>query len=194
MGRYSRGVQKESYLGSTVVIATEVAKMILSGLLIFRGMGNSHLNSKPWGIGTKLWWLIRNSGYTWVPATCYFIQNTLQYTALENLSSPVYAVMAQMKILTAALFSYFLLRRKLSYRKWRALILLVVGGTLMENHTFEMHANSDKITTNTSDPIKGTIAIVSIVLLSGLAGVVAQLLLQNRSSHTNGNDTPPPQV
>ena len=60
--------------------------------------------------------LVGNSGYTWVPATCYFLQNSLQYVASENLSSSVFAVLQQMKILSAALASVFILGRHLMWR------------------------------------------------------------------------------
>jgi len=67
---------------------------------------------------------------------------------------------------------------------WRALLLLMAGGILIENHTFEMHASGDP-SLAANDPVKGTIAILTIVSLSGLAGVFTQLLLKNKSTSSS---------
>ncbi|ETO13082.1 UDP-N-acetylglucosamine transporter [Reticulomyxa filosa] len=105
----------------------------------------------------------------------------LQYTALQNLPAPVYAVLQQLKILSAAVCSYLILRESLASRQWRALFLLMAGGILIENHTFEIHA-SGNLSLTANDPVKGTIAILTIVSLSGVAGVITQLLLKNKST------------
>jgi len=57
--------------------------------------------------------------------------------------------------------------------------LLCSGGLLMEYHSFEMHDGGHL--QNGSDPVKGTAAILSIVGLSGFAGVMTQILLQDQS-------------
>ncbi len=66
-----------------------------------------------------------------------------------------------------------------SVRQWRALLLLVSGGLLMEYHTFSLH-NEGALGSNTNDPVKGTAAILTIVGLSGFAGVMTELLLKNK--------------
>jgi len=191
--RYSRGVINESYNPTIAVILTEISKFCVCTFLILFGIGESGLDkgriNNTSNILSKIIWLIRNSGYSWVPATCYFIQNSLQYVASENLSSSVYAVLQQMKILSAALASVFILNRKLLYRQWRALLLLVAGGLLMEYHTFAL--NDQGLLQNNNDPVKGTAAILTIVGLSGFAGVMTELLLKNkqiRGGNTSSSD------
>ena len=48
----------------------------------------------------------------------------------------------------------------------------------MEYHTFSLH--NEGALGNTNDPVKGTAAILTIVGLSGLAGVMTELLLKNK--------------
>eukprot|EP01083_Nonionella_stella_P027961 77000_1 len=179
--RYSRGVLNESYNPNVAVIMTECCKFSVCTILIILGIGESGLSMTHQSIISKIIYLIKNSGYTWVPATCYFIQNTLQYVASENLSSSVYGVLQQMKILSAALASVCILNKKLLFRQWRALLLLVAGGLLMEYHTFTL--NDQGVLQNNNDPVKGTAAILTIVGLSGFAGVMTELLLKNKQFH-----------
>jgi len=176
--RYSRGILSESYNPTVAVITTEMCKFSVCVLLIAIGIGDSGLSNSHHSITSKVVHLIGNSGYSWVPATCYFLQNSLQYVASENLSSSVFAVLQQMKILSAALASVCILGRHLMWRQWRALLLLVAGGLLMEYHTFSLHNEGDL--GNNNDPVKGTAAILTIVGLSGFAGVMTELLLKNK--------------
>eukprot|EP00484_Ammonia_sp_Unknown_P021984 CAMPEP_0197033522 /NCGR_PEP_ID=MMETSP1384-20130603/11906_1 /TAXON_ID=29189 /ORGANISM="Ammonia sp." /LENGTH=376 /DNA_ID=CAMNT_0042463337 /DNA_START=35 /DNA_END=1165 /DNA_ORIENTATION=- len=189
--RYSRGVLEESYNPTVAVILTECSKFAVCVLLIVSNLGESGLpDNKYPSIMHKIMYLLRHSGYTWVPSTCYFIQNSLQYTASENLSSSVYAVLQQMKILSAALASVCILRKQLMWRQWRALLLLVSGGVLMEYHTFSLQDEGSL--SNKNDPVKGTVAILTIISLSGFAGVMTELLLKNKpmSSSASRDDQP----
>lgn len=62
-----------------------------------------------------------------VPSALYVVQNNLVLVSAENLEGPVFAVVGQLKILTAAFFSVTLLRRTLALSQWAAVALLVVG-------------------------------------------------------------------
>jgi len=164
--RYSKGVLKEEYLASSVVLMMEITKLVFASICISLKAEDSFLNLKDWSLAGKLIWLIQNSLVMSVPALCYFFQNVLAYTALENLSSSVYGVLQQAKILTAAVFSVILLRKKISLTRWRALVLLFLGAALVEHHTFQDHG--DKVYGN---PVKGTLAMLAMISLSGFAGV-----------------------
>src|SRR5690348_5675477 len=101
---YSKRVIRENYLDIKKKLMVEIIKLIICTSCVYMKIGNSYLNTQPWTINQKIYYLIKNSGYTWLPAVCYFIQNSLQYTALQNLPSSVYAVLQQLKILTAAIW------------------------------------------------------------------------------------------
>jgi len=171
--RYSKGVLKEEYIASSVVLMMELTKLIFSSICITLKFEDSFLNSTDWSVPQKLIWLIKNSSVMIVPAFCYFLLNVLAYTALENLSSSVYGVLQQAKILTAAIFSVVLLRKKISFTKWRALILLFHGAALVEHHTFQDH--NDQASGN---PVKGTIAMLTMITMSGFAGVYYEKMLK----------------
>merc|ERR1719397_1416883 len=157
-----------------------MTKLIFASTCVHLKREDSFLNKKDWTTLNKLTWLIRNSLVMAVPALCYFIQNILAYTALENLSSSVYGVLQQAKILTAAIFSVALLRKKISLTKWRALLLLFLGATLVEHHTFQEHGDEAK-----GNPLKGTVAMMTMITMSGFAGVYYEKMLKgvNQSPH-----------
>jgi len=180
--RYSKAVLKEDYIASSVVLMMEVTKLIFAATCVHLKREDSFLNNKDWSTIRKLVWLIKNSLVMSVPALCYFFNNVLAYTALENLSSSVYGVLQQAKILAAALFSVILLRKKISFTKWRALLLLFMGASLVEHHTFQNH--QDNVIGN---PMKGTIAMVIMIFSSGFSGVYYEKMLKgvNKSPEDN---------
>jgi len=171
--RYSKGVLQEEYLASSVVLMMELTKLIFASTCVTLKKEDSFLNKKAWSPAEKLIWLIKNSLVMGVPALCYFVQNLLAYTALENLSSSVYGVLQQAKILTAAIFSVVLLRKKISLTKWRALLLLFLGATLVEHHTFQEHGDDSQ-----GNPVTGTIAMMAMISMSGFAGVYYEKMLK----------------
>jgi len=171
--RYSKGVLQEEYIASSVVLMMELTKLIFAATCVTLKKEDSFLNNKAWSPTEKLIWLIKNSLVMGVPALCYFVQNLLAYTALENLSSSVYGVLQQAKILTAAIFSVVLLRKKISLTKWRALLLLFLGATLVEHHTFQEHGDDAS-----GDPVTGTLAMLTMISMSGFAGVYYEKVLK----------------
>lgn len=171
--RYSKGVLQEEYIASSVVLMMELTKWIFAATCVSLKKEDSFLNNKDWSPTEKLIWLIKNSLVMGVPALCYFVQNLLAYTALENLSSSVYGVLQQAKILTAAIFSVVLLRKKITLTKWRALLLLFLGATLVEHHTFQEHGDD-----SLGNPVTGTIAMMTMITMSGFAGVYYEKMLK----------------
>lgn len=123
---YSRGVLKERFDGSHAVLIMELSKLILCVLaVIWRNEhGPRPLMEFLWGLAVSSWQLS-------VPAFVYFLQNWLQFLALSHLDSATFSVLSQLKLLSAAIFSRALLGRSLSWRKWRALVLLVTGVSLI---------------------------------------------------------------
>lgn len=62
-----------------------------------------------------------------VPSLLYTVQNNLLYFALSHLDAATFQVGYQVKILTTAVFSVFMLGRELSFMQWLALVILTAG-------------------------------------------------------------------
>jgi solute carrier family 35 (UDP-sugar transporter), member A1/2/3 len=81
-----------------------------------------------------------------------------------------------MKILTTALFSVLLLRKRLSSTKWLSLFLLAVGVAIVQLQS----GGSTRISTHSSmEPLKGLGAVTAACFTSGLAGVYFERVLKN---------------
>lgn len=107
--------------------------------------------------------------------TLYWLANLLSYFALARLEAAVYAVLAQLKILTTALFSVFLLRRSFSFTKWRALVLLVVGCVLVAAPSLP---NQDAPSRGLFLLLEGVLAVLLLASLSGFSAVYFEALLK----------------
>jgi UDP-galactose transporter len=67
-----------------------------------------------------------------IPAAIYTIQNILQFIAIENLNPGAFQVLYQMKLLTTAAVSFFMLHKQLTIRQWGSLGVLVAGVSLVQ--------------------------------------------------------------
>lgn len=176
--RYSRSILKQSYSSSTCVVMMELMKFILSALLVLKDGNNSkHLLN-----------LIKKSLVMAIPGLLYVLQNSCQFYALKHLEASVFSILSQLKILTAAICSVLILRTQLSWRKWRALVLLVIGAILVQ---YQPNTNNTKETvelTTERNVFLGLLSVLAMVILSGLAGIYLEKFL--KASETPGL-TPP---
>lgn len=114
-----------------------------------------------------------------VPALLYTIQNNMLYEALENLDAATYSVCYQTKILTTAIFSVILLRKKLSATKWGALLLLTSGVALAQMSRLSAEGSGEAHeTTAGQSPILGFMYVMGAACTSGFAGVYFEMLLK----------------
>jgi UDP-sugar transporter A1/2/3 len=67
-----------------------------------------------------------------VPAGLYTLQNNLLFIALSRLDAATYQVTYQLKILTTAVFSVFMLGKQLDSTKWISLVILMTGVSLAQ--------------------------------------------------------------
>lgn len=164
--RYSRGVLGEKYITSTTILFVELVKLAISCVMISL---NRELDQPLFQYFKHL---IKSSAKMAVPAIIYFAQNFLLFVALENLDAATYSVMQQLKILTTALFYVLLLRKHLSFKKWRALLLLLLGVILVQDISSSCTPSSGK------NNIKGVVAVLVITTLSGFAAVWFEKMLK----------------
>ncbi|KAL7809561.1 nucleotide-sugar transporter domain-containing protein [Trichoderma gracile] len=134
---YSRVMPSSSsqrYFPSTAVFLHELIKLAVSLTLALYEASKTLAPSTP---ATVLFEQIYNAmfaGDGWklvVPGVFYTLQNILQYVAIENLDAVHFQVLYQLKILTTALFSVYLLSRPLGFKRWLSLIVLTLGVSIV---------------------------------------------------------------
>ncbi|GAA5954814.1 hypothetical protein JCM21900_005911 [Sporobolomyces salmonicolor] len=115
-----------------------------------------------------------------IPACLYVIQNNLQFVAASNLDVPTFQVTYNLKILTTALFSVVLLRRRLSAKKWFALLFLAAGVGVVQLQSTAAAGGGSKASHGDyeMDKFKGLLAVAAACMTSGLAGVYFEMVLK----------------
>ena len=102
-----------------------------------------------------------------IPSALYVVQNNLQYVSLSNLPASVYQVLIQMKILTTAAVSEFLLGRKHNRQQWISLVSLFAGLSIVQASLSGSAAGA----TFVGNLTLGLIAVIISCLTSATAGV-----------------------
>lgn len=129
------------YSPSTAVLLNEIIKLTVS-----LTMALYELNSKQPDLpATTLFIRLLSTIFTFdcwrmaIPALLYTFQNTLQYIAASNLDASTFLITYQLRILATAVFSFVLLKRSLSTRKWLSLLLLTTGVAVVQLHPMVRH-------------------------------------------------------
>lgn len=111
-----------------------------------------------------------------VPAIVYYIQNNLIYVGATHLDAATAQVTYQLKILTTAIFSVFLLKKSLSKSQWLALLILFAGVALVQ--LVQLNKSNHSPSSNGQSPLIGFLAILCACFLSGFAGVYFEMILK----------------
>jgi UDP-sugar transporter A1/2/3 len=201
---YSRKNLKQKYNASTAIFVQEFIKVLVSLLLM-----NQRARSRPRNDSLddsqiivtvdneghksprlsfskaekppekdRIWYLVQTSLPMSVPAIIYYVQNVLVYIALTHLQPQVYSTLIQFKLVTAALVSMALLGRKFSLKKWRALLILTTGAILVQSKS--VLCETQKNAPADANPILGTMVTLSVSVLSSLAGVYTEMVLNSQ--------------
>lgn len=172
-----RKVRGERFITSSAVMLSEVLKMAFS-LRMLAAEAGQEASGAP-GVMELV------SDYRLaVPAGLYFGQNVMTFVALQHIDSSVFNVVAQSKLLTTAVFSVVLLGRRLSWRRWRALILLTLGVMLVltppPSCVIAEAAPGDAVAAAaaSSSRLFGIVATLGIAASSGFAGVYFERVLK----------------
>ncbi|KAL7716830.1 UDP-N-acetylglucosamine transporter [Entamoeba marina] len=171
LGRYSRGVLKETYSIPSTIVFNEILKFCICLFML-------KVVEKRQNLFQHIIHLIKTSLISSVPGLIYFIQNMLLYIILQNTQAAVYTVIIQLKIFTTAVFSILFLGRKLSFTQWRALILLVCGVILVE---ISANRNSGK-NDETENNLLGILLSLLMTVCSGFSGVYMEKILKNKTA------------
>jgi UDP-sugar transporter A1/2/3 len=182
--RYSQTFSKETYFTTTAVFLCEVLKSLMSLALYYQSTPSPNIMRD---IFSENWYLLA------VPATLYTIQNNLQFTASSILDAATFQVTYQLKILTTALCSVWLLKRSLSSRKWFSLFILTCGVVLVQfpssksNPSDSSKGSSHARLSDHEDAhldlqwtmkLFGLFCVFTACVISGLAGVYFEKILK----------------
>ncbi|KAL1438529.1 hypothetical protein MTO96_047894 [Rhipicephalus appendiculatus] len=134
--RYSRTqvVQGARYLSSSAVVCAEFLKIITCVAVLLWNNGFS-VPALVLQLRNEVWRQPIETSKMLVPAGLYTIQNNLLFYALSLLDAATYQVTYQLKILTTAMFSVWMLNRRISKQQWSSLVLLIVGVALVQMPT-----------------------------------------------------------
>ncbi|CAO3633135.1 unnamed protein product [Mucor hiemalis] len=120
-----------------------------------------------------------------IPSGLYALQNNLLYVALSNLEAATFQVTYQMKIMSTAVFSVALLGRSLTRDKWFALLLLMIGVTLVQSQSMSSSSSSSSTTSKVDEillapqnPFIGLMAVITSCVSSGFAGCYFEKILK----------------
>ncbi|KAI9359522.1 nucleotide-sugar transporter-domain-containing protein [Pilaira anomala] len=186
--RYSRTSTLDDqpiYIASTAVFMAEIIKIIACGFMLYYQERSykkcielvyHEIIQKPREVVKML-----------IPSGLYALQNNLLYIALSNLEAATFQVTYQLKILSTAAFSISLLGRSLNREKWLALVLLMVGVTLVQTESVSSAATAAEssnleISDNGQRPMVGLLAVLTSCVSSGFAGCYFEKILKTSTT------------
>lgn len=108
----------------------------------------------------------------------------LQFVAASNLDVATFQVSYQLKILTTALFSVLLLKRRLTLSRWFALFLLALGVGIVQLQSTSSSGTSPapSHSSHVMNPVTGFLAVAMACMTSGLAGVYFEMVLKGSTA------------
>lgn len=162
---------EDAFIASTGVLMAEIVKLVVClGLVYidenfhfgrFINLVKAHTIQNPF-----------DTLKVGVPALLYVIQNNLLYVSAKNLDAATSQVTYQLKILTTAIFSIILLKRKIILTQWVSLLILILGVVLVQL------SNAGDKKPEGDNRLLGFAAIILACLLSGLSGVYFEMILK----------------
>eukprot|EP01137_Pigoraptor_chileana_P011603 Opistho-2@62723 len=174
--RYSRTVDGPMYISSTAVVMAEVMKLATCLAIIVKEQGG--ISGLVRTLQDDIIGKPRETLMVGVPALLYTIQNNLLYVAVSNLEAATFQVTYQLKILTTAVFSVFMLSKHLSGLKWLSLVILTAGVAIVQIDLTKAAAAVGP----EQNAMLGFAAVVAACISSGFAGVYFERILKNTTA------------
>lgn len=172
--RYVRTQEGDMFMATTAVIMAETFKVLasLSIILYQEGSINRWAHHLIDNIVKQPMDCVKVS----VPSIIYVLQNNLLYVAVSNLDAATYQVTYQLKILTTAIFSVFMLKKQISKLQWLSLVILFVGVSVVQLQPTESKQKSAPAVEQ--NPFLGFVCVVISCCMSGFAGVYFEKILK----------------
>lgn len=184
------GAQKEPrrYLTSTAVVCAEALKVAICLWLVLRSHG---YDARDAALELRQEIIVnwRECAKLAIPAGLYTLQNNLLFVALSHLDAATYQVTYQLKILTTALLSVLMLRRRVARYQWLALLLLMAGVALVQLPQPAVDAKQrqqqqmvESVAAQSASRFIGLLAVLTACCSSGFAGVYFEMILKGSST------------
>jgi UDP-sugar transporter A1/2/3 len=173
--RYSRTRPGHMFISSTAVLNSELVKLLTCLYVVYRDYNNVF----QWAAALKSTVIDQpiDTLKVCVPSFVYVVQNNLLYVAASHLDAATYQVTYQLKILTTAVFSVLILRKKLQFLQWMALLILLLGVILVQLAQTE-DANPVITENGEQNRVLGFVAAIAACCLSGFAGIYFEKILK----------------
>jgi UDP-sugar transporter A1/2/3 len=124
----------ERYSTTSLVLLCELLKLCVSFAMMVLSCGDA-LSIRELPSRLRLLLLSRGMLLISLPGMLYFVHNQLAFIALQRVDATTFAILTQLKFLTAAVFNRTLLGKKLYWYQHRALWLLVIGVCLVQTYS-----------------------------------------------------------
>lgn len=186
--RYSRtstSPDQPIYIASTAVFMAEIIKIMTCLVMLYRQ--EYTVENCLQLIYLEIVRKPREIMKMFIPSVLYALQNNLLYIALSNLEAATFQVTYQLKILSTAAFSVWLLGRSLNREKWLALVLLMIGVTLVQTESVASSSSSAATSEaagieNSQQPLVGLLAVLTSCVSSGFAGCYFEKILKTSTT------------
>lgn len=185
VGRYTNGgvPEEDRYVINHLIVVTEICKFFLSCLFEHRATDGKLWNSIEENVVKRPMDALKIS----IPALLYLLQNTLLYTALANLSAPLFQVTYQGKLVTTAIISVLMLNRKYSPQQWICLVALSLGVAIVVLDKAE-DSKDDEVDeakdVGEQSIAKGLICVTIACCSSALAGVYFEKVIKTAGGNS----------
>jgi len=161
--KYSFREGAENYSQATALLASELLKLLTCVVLVILSSNSDIVRLK------KSITLSPTNAFMLIPATLYVLQNLLQMSAIHGLSPTLYVTGVQLKVLSSAIFSVLLLKKKLTRRQITSFFPLMAGVALVQWDTGGIADPAFR-----SNQLHSLICLLGGVTISGLAGVLLE--------------------
>lgn len=136
--QYASSVRHSKATTSSILAAQELLKLLAS-CAVLRSDPATVRAAREHSGGVRAF-VFQHSFKMIVPASMYLVMNILGFIALAHISAGLFAVIQQCKLIFTAVLSRLLLRRALTWGKWRSLLLLSAGVVLITIETTSVAA------------------------------------------------------
>ncbi|GAB0095252.1 UDP-galactose transporter senju [Sergentomyia squamirostris] len=177
---------KYSFNTVTVVLLTEILKLIVSGCLYCKDNSLKSLVNEVVA-GSKVVLLY------FVPAFLYCLYNNLAFVNLSKFDPTTYYLLLQFRVVITGVLFQVIFKKYLSRRQWLSLMLLTIG-CMVKQVNFSKDDDGNTSEANTVANAKNTsgfdfsinaVFILAQTLCSCLAGVYNEYLLKREDTNVN---------